>query len=97
MDKNTQISSAITLENLLNRMDAIRKEMPNMTELFETMNEITRQAGEDDAGHIADAIGQAFVARETTCQQQLKFLEMIYKEHLSNRAETGKADETVNA
>lgn len=97
MDKNTQISSAMTLENLLNRMDDIRKEMPSMTELFETMNEITRQAGEDDAGHIADAIGQAFVARETTCQQQLRFLEMIYKEHLSNRAETGKADGTENA
>ena len=78
-------------------MDAVRKEMPSMTELLETMKIVTNQAGEDDAGHIAEAISQAFVARETTCQQQLKFLEMIYKERFSNQAENGKAGGTENA
>jgi len=90
MDKNTQMPSELTAEDLLNRMDAVRKEMPDMTELLETMKVVTNQAGEDDAGHIAEAISQAFVARETTCQQQLKFLETIYKELFSNQVENGR-------
>lgn len=97
MDKIMQIPSELTAENLLSRMDSVRKEMPSMTELLETMKIVTNQAGEDDAGHIAEAISQAFVARETTCQQQLKFLEMIYKERFSNQTEAGKTDGTENA
>lgn len=82
----------LTIEGLLDRMDAIRKEMLFMNELLSTMENITNQGGEDDAGHIAEATSQAFIARETTCQQQLRFLEMIYRDQFSRNTETGNAD-----
>ena len=81
-----------TIEGLLDRMDANRKEMLFMNELLSTMENITNQGGEDDAGHIAEATSQAFIARETTCQQQLRFLEMIYRDQFSRNTETGNAD-----
>ena len=80
----------LTVEDLLDRMDAIRKEMLFMNELLSTMEKITNQGGEDDAGHIAQATSQAFVARETTCQQQLRFLERIYSDHFSAPSEEAK-------
>ena len=82
--------SGLSLEKLLERMDAIRKDMLWMNELLDTMKEITVQAGEDDGGHIADATSQAFVARETTCQQQLRFLEKIYDDRFSAPSEEAK-------
>ncbi len=85
---------ALTVESLLDRMDAIRKEMLSMKELLSTMEAITKQGGEDDAGHIAQAASQAFIARETTCQRQLGFLEMIYKDHFSAPSEDARAART---
>ena len=82
----------LTLKDLLDRMDVIRKEMLSMKDLASTMETIANQGGEDDAGHIAEATGQAFVARETTCQQQLRMLEKIYNDHFSVSRETAKAD-----
>ena len=54
------------------------------------METIANQGGEDDAGHIAEATSQAFVARETTCQQQLRFLERVYSDHFSPPSEEAK-------
>lgn len=65
-----------------------------MNELPSTMENITNQGGEDDAGHIAEATSQAFIARETTCQQQLRFLEKIYNDHFSAPSEEAKAART---
>ena len=84
----------LTIEGLLDQMDAIRKEMLFMNELLSTMENITNQGGEDDAGHIAEATSQAFIARETTCQQQLRFLEKIYNDHFSAPSEEAKAART---
>ncbi len=80
----------LTIESLLDRMDAVRKEMTGMQGLLATMENIANQAGEDDGGHIAAATSDAFVARETTCQQQLRFLEKIYDDHFSAPSEEGK-------
>ncbi len=80
----------MTLESLLNRMDAVRQEMLSMKELAGTMEAIANQGGEDDAGHIAEATSQAFIARETTCQQQLRFLERIYNDHFSVPSEEAR-------
>ncbi len=84
----------LTIEGLLDRMDAVRKEMLFMNELLSTMERITNQGGEDDAGHIAEATSQAFIARETTCQQQLRFLEKIYNDHFSVPSEEAKTART---
>ena len=84
----------LTVEGLLDRMDAIRKEMLFMNELLSTMENITNQGGEDDAGHIAEATSQAFIARETTCQQQLKFLEKIYCDHFSAPSQEARTART---
>ena len=84
----------LTIEGLLDRMDAIRREMLFMNELLSTMENITNQGGEDDAGHIAEATSQAFIARETTCQQQLRFLEKIYNDHFSAPSEEAKTART---
>lgn len=91
--EDTRLGS-LTIGSLLDRMDAIRKEMLLMKELLSTMESISNQGGEDDAGHIAEATSQAFIARETTCQQQLRFLEMIYRDHFSKHAEAGSVDRT---
>jgi hypothetical protein len=84
----------LTIEGLLDRMDTIRKEMLFMNELLSTMESITNQGGEDDACHIAEATSQAFIARETTCQQQLRFLEKIYNDHFSVPSEEAKTART---
>lgn len=84
----------LTVQSLLDRMDAIRQEMISMKELLATMEAITNQGGEDDAGHIAEATGQAFIARETTCQQRLRFLEKIYNDHFSTPSEEAKTART---
>ena len=84
----------LTIGKLLDRMDAIRKEMLFMNELLATMENIANQGGEDDAGHIADATSKAFIARETTCQQQLRFLEKIYDDHFSAPSEEAKTART---
>lgn len=80
-------TGGLTIESLLDRMDAIRREMLFMNDLLATMEKIANQGGEDDAGHIAEATSSAFVARETTCQQQLRFLERIYNDHFSKPSE----------
>lgn len=80
----------LTIENLLDRMDAVRKEMIGMQGLLATMENIANQAGDEDGGHIAEATSDAFMARETTCQQQLRFLEKIYDDHFSAPSEEGK-------
>ncbi len=80
----------LTIEGLLDRMDAIRKEMVFMSQICGTMENIANQGGEDDAGHIAEATSQAFIARETTCQQQLRFLEKIYDDYFSAPSEEAK-------
>ena len=80
----------LTVESLLDRMDAVRQEMLSMKDLAGTMETIANQGGEDDAGHIAEATSQAFIARETTCQQQLRFLERIYNDHFSAPSEEVK-------
>lgn len=80
----------LTIERLLDRMDAVRKEMLSMKELAATMEAIANQGGEDDAGHIAEATSKAFIARETTCQQQLRFLEKIYNDHFSAPSEEAR-------
>ena len=84
----------LTIESLLDRMDAVRKEMLLMSQLCATMESIANQGGEDDAGHIADATSQAFVARETTCQQQLRFLEKIYDDYFSAPSDAAKTERT---
>ena len=71
-------AGGLTVENLLDRMDAIRQEMLSIKELTMTLENIANQGSKDDAGHIAEATSQAFIARETTCQQQLRFLERVY-------------------
>lgn len=40
------------------------------------------------------ATGQAFVARETICQHQLRFLEKIYNDHFSAPSEEAKTVRT---
>lgn len=87
-------TGGITLESLLSRMDAVRQEMLSMKELTQTMEAIANQGGEDDAGHIAGATSQAFIARETTCQQQLRFLEKVYNDHFSVPSEEAKTART---
>ena len=87
---NTGKPDGLTIEGLLDRMDAIRKDMVAMNELLATMEKITNQGGEDDAGRIAVATSQAFSARETTYQQQLRFLEKIYNDHFSVPSEEAK-------
>ena len=87
-----KIMGGLTIEGLLDRMDAVRKEMLFMNELLSTMERITNQGGEDDAGHIAEATSQAFIARETTCQEQLRFLERIYGDYFSVRPESDKTE-----
>ena len=82
--------NGMTVESLLNRMDAVRQEMLSMKELAKTMETIANQGSEDDAGHIAEATSQAFIARETTCQQQLKFLERIYSDYFSAPSEEAR-------
>lgn len=89
-----KIMGGLTIEGLLDRMDAVRKEMLFMNELLSTMERITNQGGEDDAGHIAEATSQAFIARETTCQEQLRFLEKIYYDHFSVPSEEAKTART---
>ena len=87
-------AGGLTVESLLDRMDAIRQEMLSMKELARTMEAIANQGGEDDAGHIAEATSQAFIARETTCQQQLRFLERIYSDHFSAPSEEARTTRT---
>ena len=89
-----QAGTGLTIEGLLDRMDAIREEMLSMKELLKSMEVIANQGGEDDAGHIAEAAGQAFVARETTCQQQLRFLEKVYGDHFSAPSEEARTART---
>ncbi len=89
-----QPGTGLTIEGLLDRMDAIREEMLSMKELLKSMEVIANQGGEDDAGHIAEAAGQAFVARETTCQQQLRFLEKVYGDHFSAPSEEARTART---
>ena len=84
----------MTVESLLNRMDAVRQEMLSMKELARTMETIANQGGEDNAGHIAEAASQAFIARETTCQQQLRFLERVYNDHFSAPSEEARTART---
>ena len=84
----------LTIEGLLDRMDAIRKEMVYMSQICDTMENITNQGGEDEAGKIAQATSQAFVAREATCQQQLRFLEKIYDDYFSAPSEEAKKTRT---
>ncbi|MER1994710.1 MAG: hypothetical protein ABS897_11785, partial [Eubacteriales bacterium] len=87
-------TGALTVEGLLDRMDAIRQEMLSMKDLAGTMEAIANQGGEDDAGNIAKATSEAFIARETTCQQQLRFLERIYNDHFSAPSEAQKTSRT---
>ncbi len=87
---NHSTLGGLTVERLLDRMDAIRKEMLSMEDLLGTMREIAVQAGEDDAGHVAEATSRAFAAREATCQQQLRFLEKIYDDHFAAPSEEAK-------
>ena len=82
----------LTIESILDRMDVVRQEMLSMKELLKSMEVIANQGGEDDAGHIAEATGRSFVARETTCQQQLRFLEKIYDDHFSAPSEEAKTE-----
>ena len=82
--------SGMTVKSLLYRMDAVRHDMLSMKELARTMEAIASQGGEDDAGHIAEATSQAFIARETTCQQQLRFLERIYCDYFSAPSEEAR-------
>ena len=84
----------MTVESLLNRMDAVQQEMLSMKELAATMEAIANQGGEDDAGHIAEATSKAFIARETTCQQQLRFLERVYNDHFSVPSEEARTTRT---
>lgn len=80
----------LTIEGLLDRMDAIRKDMIAMNELLATIEKITNQGGEDGAGLNAVATSEAFSARETTYQQQFRFLEKIYDDHFSVPSEEAK-------
>ena len=84
----------LTISDLLDRMDAIRKEMVVISQICETMENIANQGGEDDAGHIAEATSKAFVARETTYQQQLRFLEKIYDDYFSAPSEEAETTRT---
>ena len=84
----------LTIEGLLDRMDAIRKEMVYMSQICATMENITNQGEKEDVGHVAEATSNAFVARETTCQQQLRFLEKIYDDYFSAPSEEVKTERT---
>ena len=68
--------------------------MLSMKELTRAMETIANQVGEDDAGHLAEATSKAFIARETTCQQQLRFLERIYNDHFSAPSEEARTTRT---
>ena len=87
-------TGGMTVKSLLDRMDAVRQEMLSMKELAKTMEAIANQGSEDDAGHIAEATSQAFIARETTCQQQLRFLERVYNDHFSVPSEEARTART---
>ena len=65
-----------------------------MKELTRAMETIANQVGEDDAGHLAEATSKAFIARETTCQQQLRFLERVYDDRFSVSPEEAKTTRT---
>ncbi len=97
-ERSTETENAspggMTVESLLNRMDAVRQEMLSMKELTRAMETIANQVGEDDAGHLAEATSKAFIARETTCQQQLRFLERVYDDRFSVSPEEAKTTRT---
>ncbi len=84
----------LTIENLLDRMNDVRKEMISMNVLLSTMKEIAIQADEDDATHIAEATRMAFIARETSYQQQFRFLEKIYDDYFSVPSEETNMNRT---
>ena len=85
-------AAALTPEDLLRRMDAIRSEMQSLSEAIRTVDALPEDSGE--AGARAEAIGRMFCEREVTCRQQLSFLERVYTDHCSGASEDKKAERT---
>ncbi len=76
-----------SLEKLLERMDVIRKDMQDLTQTIHIVEGLPESP---DSMVKAETIGSMFKERETTLQQQLRFLERIYSDHFSVRSEADK-------
>ena len=83
--------SGLTLEKLLERMDALRSEMQDLTQTIHIVDGLPESP---DAMARSKAIGDMFVEREKTLRQQLSFLERIYTDRFSTSSETGKTERT---
>lgn len=81
--------SGLTLEKLLEKMDALRHEMQDLTQTIHIVDALPESV---DAMARAKAIGDMFVEREKTLRQQLSFLERIYDDRFSTSSETEKTD-----
>ncbi len=82
---------ALTPEGLLERMDAIGKELLDLKETIRS-TELTVPAdnGVPDSSRIAAAVSEVFTAREKTCQQQLALLGQMYNDRFSPLTEADK-------
>ena len=81
------LENGLTLEKLLERMDAIRKDMQD---LAQTIHIVEGLPESPDTANRANAINEMFAVREQTLRQQLSFLERIYSDHFSRRSEANK-------
>ncbi len=80
----------LTLEKLLERMDAVRGEMLSLPDAVSAAE--TAFDRQDEAAAGIETVGKMFLARETTCRQQLAFLEKIYDDHFSLSREKEKTE-----
>ncbi len=83
--------SGLTLEKLLERMDALRSEMQDLAQTIHIVDGLPESP---DAMARSKAIGDMFVEREKTLRQQLSFLERIYTDRFSTSSETEKTERT---
>ena len=85
----------LSLEGILIRMDAIRKELASMQDYLSIMEKLANQSG--NRSNMLDIVVEtsaAFSARESTCQQQLRLLERIYEDYFSLRSKVDKVNAT---
>ena len=92
-EKKEQASpeSGLTLEKLLERMDALRSEMQDLAQTIHIVDGLPESP---DASARSKAISEMFAVREQTLRQQLSFLERVYNDRFSTGSEAGKTERT---
>ncbi len=80
----------VTLEGLLSRMDALRSDMTDLSDIIAAADGIWARSGDGGGEAAAASVAELFAEREKTCRQQLSFLERIYADHFSASAEAEK-------